>query len=277
MSGEDTKRDGRWWWISWLVITGSLALILLAKRPTAPTQSIGLQYDTAAAASEMSKDEALSKKKLSAEAKRVLELRNNRNLSQLGRMPPEWDRAAESTELGELGAKLRTSAADQLETLRARVADEAIAALTGKLKPEEAERVLGGSIAMLRRYKLAIGPHLRAPRFVLRTFYKARLNQLLGLSAIDGFSEAERLAHFGWPAFHATNTPAAQRIQMLDLYQQEKGERAQELRPELLLRAGAPGKAITVYEGLAEQTGNLRYRNHALFIREQVRQNATNE
>lgn len=269
--------EGTLWWLSWVVVSASFSLILLAKRATPPAQQqIGLQYDVAAAKTVVEGDRAREGQALSADAKRAAALNENQNLSQLGRMPPSWDGAAERQELHALGERLRATP-DALRVLHAHVAKAALAALTGGSSREQAEKSLGGSIALLRRYQFAVGPHLRAPRFVLRTFFKARLNQLLGLPPVEAFEKEERLAHYGWGAFHADSTPAAARLQLLDAYQAEGGQHAHAVRGAIAFRAGASKDAVKVYERLAAQTGNVRYRNHALFILEQVRQTATEQ
>lgn len=272
MDETNPNREGLLWWASWAVITGSIGLIMIAPRPTPPTQGLGLQYDLGAAAQILKKDTArAADSKLGEPAARAIALFYNVNLSELGRMPPGWDRDGERTELREIGSTLRGDE-EQLRDLQARYASDAIAAILGDKSTEDAEKILGAAIEKLRRYKLASGRHLRAPEFVLRTFFKARLNQALGISPVASFSVDERLAHFGWPAFHAVDTPPVQRAMMLDQYQELGGQYAQPTRGHLLLLAQAAAKSAAVYESLHAQSSNLRYRNHALFVEQSVRQ-----
>ncbi len=271
MSDSDKRREALLWWLSWGVVSASVLLILVAIRPTPPTQSLGLYYSLPEADAIVDRDQEAVRYDDKPDVKRALELAQNRNLAQLGRMPPEWDSAAERDELQALGQKLSKSARE-LRAAQARVAEDAMTSLLGGKSQQEAEKALGASIAKLRQYRLASGPHLRAPAFVIRTFYKARFNQVLGLAPTAGLTKVEQLAHFGWPAFHAEGTSAVQRLAMLDAYQQLDGEHAQALRGQLLFQAGSPSKSAIVYEHLYDSTGNLRYRNHALFMRERLRE-----
>ena len=148
--------------------------------------------------------------------------------------------------------------------LRAEAMQQLDAALELRLPRDRARNVLGALPNMLARDHAAHEGTLIAPRFVVRTLYKARWNLLFGLRPEHGFSAVERQAFFGFQALHAERLPIVKRAEALREYARAGGAHADEALGVLLYRSGDFKQAMTVLDAVAEAEGNVRVRNYAL-------------
>jgi hypothetical protein len=148
--------------------------------------------------------------------------------------------------------------------VRAIAAERLEAALDIELAPELARDVLGGFPILLEREECARGGELLAPRFVVRTLYKASWNLSCGQPPVLGFSPIEQRAYYGWQALHARRLPLEQRLRALQAYQRNGGSRINEATAVLLLRSAQPAAASAAFAAAYQNAGTLRLRNAAL-------------
>lgn len=138
-------------------------------------------------------------------------------------------------------------------------------ALRGELGPNATTAELGAFIRMMERYAMASGGRQLAPRFVVRTAFKARWNAMHGREATEGFSDVELRAHWGWLALQAQSAPMAMRLEALEHYAQAGGPRAGEARGVLLYQAGRTEEAAEAFRAAHAARPSFRMRNHAIF------------
>ncbi|MCA9576530.1 MAG: hypothetical protein R3B40_16960 [Polyangiales bacterium] len=140
-------------------------------------------------------------------------------------------------------------------------------ALRGDLDPAEEQEVLGSFPRMLERYGAARDGRRLAPRSVVHAMYKARWNVLHGLPQDAGFSPAEERAFWGWAAAHVESASAdgmdPLRFEAIRRYAAAEGPAARELLAFGAYEAREYAHAARLYQDLFEETGHLRYRNHA--------------
>lgn len=148
----------------------------------------------------------------------------------------------------------------------ARVADleRAEAAMRGELPEVRRAGELGGFPEALERWNMARRGRQAAPRFVVRTAFKARWNVMHGRDATEGMSEIERRAHWGWLGLHGDAASLAMRLEALDHYEEVGGERAEEARAVLLYDEGMGNEAQAAFEAAHAGQPTFRLRNHAL-------------
>lgn len=144
--------------------------------------------------------------------------------------------------------------ARDLETLERSLARDA------SLEPE----LGGGFVRMMERYGLVAGGRQVAPRFVVRTLFKARWNARHGLPLTEGLSRVERQAYWGWLALRAEPAPVERRLEALEGYAAAGGVRSREAKAVLLYDAGRFQEAREAFDRAYAETPTYRLRNHAL-------------
>jgi hypothetical protein len=137
-------------------------------------------------------------------------------------------------------------------------------AMRGALPEVRRPGELGGFVDMLRRWGMVEGERQVAPRFVVRTAFKARWNAMYGREPTEGMSEVERRAHWGWLALRAEAAPLAARLEGLERYAEAGGERVAEARGVLLYEEGLGERARDAFEAAHAARPSFRLRNHAL-------------
>jgi hypothetical protein len=176
--------------------------------------------------------------------------RNRRRLLELGYQ-------ALSAEVGEPKAlRLRSKAVEALQD-----------ALELRLKPEQAHAVLGAFSSVLEREGLSRDGTLVAPRFVVRTLYKARWNILHGKAPDYAFERVEKRAFYGWQALHAEGVPLQQRIAALHAYGLAGGGELEEALGVLLFRMGDYVQSEHALRAAYHKQPSLRLRNYLLSAR----------
>lgn len=153
---------------------------------------------------------------------------------------------------------------DAVEATRAADLARAERAMRGELPEVQHAPALGGFPSVLERWSMARRGRQVAPRFVVRTAFKARWNAMYGREPTEGMSEVERRAHWGWLALHGDAAPFAMRTEAVDHYAAAGGERAEEARGVLLYDEGMGEAAQTAFETAHAQQPTFRLRNHAL-------------
>jgi hypothetical protein len=151
--------------------------------------------------------------------------------------------------------------------LRAKNVQQIDAALELRLPEAEAKQVLGSLPRILALEGATRDGYLVAPRFLVRTFAKARWNLLHGFRAVYELAPVERRAYYGWQGLHAERLPIAQRIRALQSYVETGGSDADEALGVLLLRQHESDLAAQAFMAAMRRADNLRLRNYLLAAR----------
>lgn len=151
--------------------------------------------------------------------------------------------------------------------LRSEATREFDAALELKLPEARARVVIGGLANMLQREGASLDGELTAPRFVVRTLFKARWNLLCGLAPTYRFEPIELQAYFGWQALHAERLPIPQRVGALQSYAKAGGGRIHEALGVLYYAHGEFDLAAEALNTAYEATPSIRLRNYLLGAR----------
>ena len=153
---------------------------------------------------------------------------------------------------------------DALGTLRAKAATDLPEALAGRLDADDEQAVLGSFPRMLERYGLTRDGAIVAPPFIVRTLFVARFNAILRRPLTEGFAPVEAQAYWGWLALETPDAPIERRQSALEAYAAAGGAGVAEARAVLAFEAGDGPRASHAFTALYEETGVLRYRNHAM-------------
>lgn len=151
--------------------------------------------------------------------------------------------------------------------LRAKNVQQIDAALELRLPEAEAKQVLGSLPRILALEGATRDGYLVAPRFLVRTFAKARWNLLHGFRAVHEFARVELRAYYGWQALHAERLPAPQRIRAIESYIEAGGTDADEALGVLLLRQHEADLAAAAFTAALRHNDHLRLRNYLLAAR----------
>jgi hypothetical protein len=159
------------------------------------------------------------------------------------------------------------SGADAALRLRARAVAQLEDALDLRLAPALARQVIGAFNSVLDRENASRDGYLIAPRFVVRTLYKARWNILAGLPPDHAFARIERRAFYGWQALHSESVPLAKRVSALHEYGLAGGDHVEEALGILLFRLGDYAQSARALESAYRAQGSVRLRNNLLAAR----------
>lgn len=154
--------------------------------------------------------------------------------------------------------------ADVLGRVRASDLARLEPALRGSLPSGDRVAELGGFVAMMERYDLVRDGRQVAPRFVVRTLFKARWNAIHGRELTEGLSDVELQAYWGWLALGAVSAPIERRLEGLERHVAAGGTGGTEARAVLLFDQGNLEEAREAFEDAWTETGSFRLRNHAL-------------
>lgn len=131
--------------------------------------------------------------------------------------------------------------------------------------PEERrDRILGSFPDVLEHYGVTRRGVLVAPRFVMRTLYKARWNALLQLEPAWQLAPVERRAFHGWLALCAPEVAPADRMGALGGYAAAGGTRAVEAGAIIAWQAADFQRAEERLGRAYVATGSVRLRNYQL-------------
>ncbi len=150
-----------------------------------------------------------------------------------------------------------------VEALRAQALVQLWPALRGDLDADAEQVALGSFPRMLERYGAARDGRRLAPKSVVHAMFKARWNVMHGLEQTDGFSDAEAQAFWGWAALHAPNASEDFRYTAIQGYARAHGPATRELLAYAAYQERSYARAASLYADLFEETGKLRFRNHA--------------
>jgi hypothetical protein len=147
--------------------------------------------------------------------------------------------------------------------LRAKSVLAVEAALDLKLPAAKAQANFGALSAMLQREGASRDARLVVPRFLVRTFQKARWNLLTGEAPDYALVRVERRAFYGWQALHVERVSLDRRIEALHEYGQAGGPYIEEALGVLLFRMGDSQKAAEALTAAYRKNPSLRLRNYA--------------
>jgi hypothetical protein len=148
--------------------------------------------------------------------------------------------------------------------MRSEATVEVDRALDLELPAARAQVVVGSLGEMLEREGASIDGQLTAPRFVVRTLYKARWNILHGLRPDHALQRIEAQAYYGWQALHAERLPIPQRAEALRGYEKAGGKRAREALGVLYYLHDEYDQSAAVLASAYDADPTFRLRNYAL-------------
>ncbi len=243
---------------------GAAGTLLALPRAVEPRELPGLVLDPAQIARVQADDaRAASRAPTDATAGALTELVAAQGLAEVGTGETPNDARERFVRLGNaaLGVERAHGEAGVL-ALRARAVADFERVLATRARGEARDRVVGSFPRTVERYGVTRAGRLRAPRFVLRTLYKARWNSVCQLAATWQLAPVERRAFHGWLALGADTAAPAERAAALDAYAAAGGVRSGEARAGLTWLAGDLQRAEELYGETLARTGSLRFRNH---------------
>lgn len=246
-----------------LSLPGLLTWVWSRPAPAAPLEMPPLVLDARAVAAQIAADAAAAQRAPDDDERSRL-YREANVAEHDGREPPERARRRSAALVERLRAYAEAHGEDAVEGLRARDLARAEAALRGELPAGDRVSELGGFPRMMERYGLARGGRQVAPRFVVRTVFKARWNALHGRELTQGLSRVEQLAYWGWLATRGEGAPVERRLAAVEQYASAGGAHAAEIRAVLLYGDGRLEEARQAFERAYATNPTFRLRNHAL-------------
>lgn len=151
--------------------------------------------------------------------------------------------------------------------LRAKAVERLEDALELRVDTTHARPIIGAFNSVLQRENASRDGYLVAPRFVVRTLYKARWNILAGLAPDHAFERVERRAFYGWQALHSDDVPLEKRVAALHEYGKAGGDHVEEALGILLFRLGDFKQSASALEAAYQKQGTIRLRNNLLSAR----------
>lgn len=243
---------------------GASGTVLALPRAVAPRELPGLVLAPDQIARVVADDERLARSAPTDEVARTLEeLVETQALAEVGSGETPDEAQARLTRLANAAVAVeRAHGESALVALRAKSVAEFEHVLSARLRGTERDRVLGSFPRAVERYDVTKRGRLRAPRFVLRTLWKARWNSVCQLVPTWHLAPVERRAFHGWLALGADSAALTDRAGALEAYAAAGGVRADEARAGLAWRAGDGARAEELYGAMLTRTGSLRFRNH---------------
>jgi hypothetical protein len=253
-----------------LTLTTACAGLLLAQPRSVPPfelPSLVLPEDAVRAA--IAKDAQDARKAPSTAAARAFETL----LDEQGQVEAHGSEGSESyaSRRAALVQSYKTLAGEAGEAaalrLRAKGVQRLEDALELRIDTTRARAVIGALNSVLERENASRDGYLVAPRFVIRTLYKARWNLLAGLPPDHAFERIERRAFYGWQALHSESVPTEKRVAALHEYGLAGGDHVEEALGILLFRLGDYAQSARALETAYRKQGSIRLRNNLLAVR----------
>lgn len=255
--------------ISWVVAGALVGATLAIPQAVDPWEMPSLVLDRAAAVDAVRFDEALA-----AEASETKEAQTLRSLF-LDHGRAEANPPYEVSDYDRRQVEIHRATEDLIdkhgpaafEAMRARAVDElADIFFDGNHEPQNEEEVavLGGFSEVAKSYGLVHGGVVVAPELTVRALYKARWNSIHRRSFVDGFSQVELQAYWGWLALHGWGKPLEKREDALVAFRNAGGFGTQEAAALFDLLSGRPERAAISLQRLYAARGELRLRNMGL-------------
>ena len=249
--------------VAWGMLTVVATVILVWPRPVAPREMPLLRSDSGAVSAVLAKEDALIARAPTSEAATNLRalIRTHNTAEGVGHEDPQTA-AVRNANLVSLRADVQREAGDDgVEALRAQAIDELESFVASH--PNENRRELVGTFPeVMERYGVTLRGSLRAPAFVLRTLFKARWNNVVGLAPVWRLSPVEKQAYFGWLAIGAESASNADRLRGLSEYHTAGGAHANEVEGVLAWRTEEYERAGESFRRALDEQFSIRLRNH---------------
>jgi hypothetical protein len=251
-----------------LAVGIACAITLLAvPKAVAPVQLPPLRLDSAAVASVLETDRVLAAQ--APTSARIQELESL--FAAEGQAELKGSAGAEGTaqrrrRLALYSAQLASELGDKgFNALRARATERGMAALSGR---DSGPSALGSFPELLERYGLRDAEgHWRAPPLAVRAAFKVRWNMIHERALTEGLTPVELHAYHGWMALHAGALSPQSRATAAAKFHETGGKRSGEAYAIWLFQGGEVEQATQLMERAYLQSGELRQRNMALYMR----------
>jgi hypothetical protein len=249
-----------------VLATAFAALLLIRPRAVAPVELPSLVLDRAAVAKVIAADRDRARKApRSAKANELrAALTKQGEMELIGSERRELYRERRAQMAENYAALVAESGQPVALRLRAEAVCELDKALDLELPFARARVVIGSLGDMLQREGASFDGQLTAPRFVVRTLFKARWNLLHGLAPDRALERIELQAYYGWQALHAERLPIPQRADALRNYAKAGGTRVQEARGILYYLHDEFAQAATILAAAHAANPSFRLRNYVL-------------
>jgi hypothetical protein len=258
--------------IVWLAAAGLIGGMLAIPQPVDPWEMPSLVLDRAAVSDAIRLDEALAHEALDTEEAQTL-----RSLF-LDHGRSEANPPYERTEFDERQAAIHRATkalierhgAPAFEAMRASAIEDFVRVFgdgSDEVQNDYEVGVLGGIRQILQQYGAVHRGVLVAPPLTARVFYKARWNSIHRRPFVEGFTQVELQAYWGWLALHGWGKPLSQREDALLAFRDAGGVGSPEAAALFDVLGGRPERGSQSLKNLYDTSGELRLRNLALGTR----------
>ncbi len=258
--------------IVWLAAAGLLGTLLAIPQPVDPWEMPSLVLDRAAVSDAIRLDEALAHEALDtdeAQALRALFLDHGR-----AEANPPYERTVfdqrQAAIHGATQALIERHGAPAFEAMRASAIEDFVRVFgdgSDEARDDYEVGVLGGVRQVLQQYGAMHRGVLVAPPLTARVFYKARWNSIHRRPFVEGFTQIELQAYWGWLALHGWGKPLDEREDALVAFRDAGGFGTQEAAALFDVLGGRPDRGSLSLQNLYDTSGELRLRNLALGTR----------
>jgi hypothetical protein len=258
--------------IVWLVAAGFIAAMLAIPQPVDPWEMPSLVLDRAAVSDATRLDGALAHEALDteeAQALRSLFLDHGRSEANPPYERTEFD-GRQAAIHHATKALIEMHGASAFEAMRASAVEDFVRVFgdgSNEGQDDYEVGVLGGVRQILEQYGAVHRGVLVAPPLTARVFYKARWNSIHRRPFVEGFTQIELQAYWGWLALHGWGKPLEKRRNALVAFRDAGGVGTQEAAALFEVLGGRPERGSQSLKSLYDTSGELRLRNLALGTR----------
>lgn len=255
--------------ISWVVAAALVAGTLAIPQAVDPWEMPSIVLDRTAASDAIRFDQALAADapdSPEAETLRSLFLEHGRAEANPPYPGREYDRRQAAIHHATL-ALVAKEGPPALDAMRAAAVEDFVRVFydrSNEVRSDEDLAILGGFPKIETRYGLVRAGVVIAPELTVRALYKARWNAIIRQPFVDGFSDIELQAYWGWLALHGWGQPLVKREEALLALHNAGGSGTEEAAALFELLGGRPDRAATSLQKLYAATGELRLRNMGL-------------
>lgn len=257
--------------ISWIVAASLAGAMLAMPQPVDPWEMPSLVLDRGAASDAIGLDETLAKEAPDSDEARALRslfLDHGRAEANPPYERREYDRRQAAIHYANK-ALIEKHGAPAFEAMRASAVEDFMRVLGDggrEAQNEDEQGVMGGFAEVLKQYGTLREGVIVAPPLTLRVLYKARWNSIHRRPLVEGFSEIESQAYWGWLALHGWGKPLQKREDALLSFRDAGGFGTLEADALFQVLEGHPDQASKSLNELYEATGQLRLRNFSLGV-----------
>lgn len=255
--------------IVWVIAASVAGTTLLVPQPVDPWEMPSLVLDRVAVSDAIGLDQTLAKEVPDSEEARTLRslfLDHGRSEANPPYEATEYDQRQAAIHRA-MEAFIDKHGTPAFEAMRAGAVEDFVRVFgdgTHEAQDDYETGVIGGVREILEQYGALHRGVVVAPPLTVRTFYKARWNAVHRRPFVEGFSQIELQAYWGWLALHGWGKPLRKREDALVAFRDAGGFGTQEAAALFDLLGGRPDRAGKSLERLYAHRGELRLRNLAL-------------